>query len=123
MPDPIDWGLVLESPVFWGALMALLGVLAGHAATRGNHREENELAGLRASVEALKGDYERLHKEVKELRDEVEGQRKRNRLLSEKYSASLVYAAHLQVLAAAHVAVPDPPVLIIEDFTHTSEGA
>ena len=20
MPDPVDWGLVLESPIFWGAV-------------------------------------------------------------------------------------------------------
>ena len=28
MPDPVDWGLVLESPIFWGAVMTLIGVLA-----------------------------------------------------------------------------------------------
>ncbi|MSS84475.1 hypothetical protein FYJ24_06800 [Actinomycetaceae bacterium WB03_NA08] len=118
MSDPIDWGAVLESPVFWGAVMALLGVLAGHWQARSSSHEENELAGLKASVEVLRAEYSRLNDEVKELRLQMEGERKRYRKLSEKYSAAIAY---IQILWVRLGEYPPAPDLIAEDMTPLPE--
>ena len=128
MADPVDWGIVLESPLFWGAVMTLVGALAGHWMTRRHKREENELAGLRASVEVLRAEYARLNSEVKELREEMDGTRKKYRVIKEKYSAAIVYIVSLHTLwrglavrldrdGVPHGQIPDVPELISEDMT------
>ena len=125
---PVEWDLLLESPLFWGAVMTLVGVLAGHWMARGSKREENELAGLRASVEVLRAEYARLNDEVKELRAEMEGTRKKYRVVKEKYSAAIVYIVSLHTLwrgltvrldrdGVPHAEIPDVPDLISEDIT------
>ena len=126
--DPVEWDLLLESPLFWGAVMTLVGVLAGHWMARGSKREENELAGLRASVEVLRAEYARLNDEVKELRAEMDGTRKKYRVIKEKYSAAIVYIVSLHTLwrgltvrldrdGVPHAEIPDVPELISEDIT------
>ena len=40
MVDPIDWGIVVESPVFWGAVMGLIGILAGNYGARKTKKED-----------------------------------------------------------------------------------
>ena len=40
MVDPIDWGIVIESPVFWGAVMGLIGILAGQYGARKIKKED-----------------------------------------------------------------------------------
>ena len=89
MQDPVDWGLVLESPVFWGALMALLGVLVGHLTSARSKKNEQEFEALQANVGFLQAEYERLSKEVRTLRDEMEKTRKSKRVIAEKYSVAL----------------------------------
>lgn len=96
MPDPVDWGLVLESPIFWGAVLTLLGVLTGHWWAARAKRGDTELAGLKASVEVLQAEYKRVSTEVKELRGEIRDLRSENdnterarRMIQEKYSVSL----------------------------------
>ena len=42
MVDPIDWGIVVESPVFWGAVMGLIGILAGHYGARQSKKEDKD---------------------------------------------------------------------------------
>lgn len=108
--------------------MTLVGVLAGHLVTRGSKREENELAGLRASVEVLRAEYERLNSEVKDLRAEMDGTRKKYRVVKEKYSAAIIYIVSLHTLwrgltvrldrdGVPHAEIPDVPGLISEDMT------
>lgn len=89
MADPVDWGLVLESPVFWGALMALLGVLVGHFTSARSKKNEQAFEALQANVSFLQAEYERLATEVVELREEMEKTRKSKRVISEKYSVAL----------------------------------
>ena len=89
MLDPIDWGIVVESPVFWGAVMGLIGILAGHYAARQNKKEDKEFAALQANVSFLQAEYKRLSEEIKNLRSDMEKARRSKRILNEKYSAAL----------------------------------
>lgn len=89
MQDPVDWGLVLESPVFWGAFMALLGVLVGHLTSARSKENEQAFEALRANVGFLQAEYERLSNEVVDLRAEMEKTRKSKRVITEKYSVAL----------------------------------
>ncbi len=138
MPDPVDWGLVLESPIFWGAVMTLIGVLAGQWSANRSKKGDLELERLKAeqddkyealnlTVQTLKGEYTRLIEEVKELRLELEVERKGSRMMKEKYSAALAYIVSLWTAAAGlfsrldaadvtHGEIPKPPDLIAVDI-------
>ena len=48
MVDPIDWGVVVESPVFWGAFMGLIGILAGNYGSLKSKKEDKEFEGREA---------------------------------------------------------------------------
>lgn len=107
--------------------MTLVGALAGHWLTSRGKKDENELAGLRASVEVLRAEYERLNGEVKDLRAEMDGTRKKYRIVKEKYSAAIIYIVSLHTLwrglavrldqdDVPHGEIPDIPDLIAEDM-------
>ncbi|WRS29595.1 hypothetical protein U6G28_08715 [Actinomycetaceae bacterium MB13-C1-2] len=138
MPDPVDWGLVLESPVFWGAVMTLVGVLVGKWEERRSKKDDLDLdrvkaeqddryEALKLTVETLKGEYARLIEEVKILRLELDEERKGSRMMKEKYSASLAYIVSLWTAAVGlfsrldatgvdHGEIPKPPDLIAVDI-------
>ena len=46
MVDPIDWGIVVESPVFWGAVMGLIGILAGNYGSLKSKKEDMRKIGI-----------------------------------------------------------------------------
>ena len=59
MVDPIDWGIVVESPVFWGAVMGLIGILTGNYGARKSKKEDKEFSALQANVSFLQAEYKR----------------------------------------------------------------
>ena len=127
MPDPIDWGIVVESPVFWGAVMGLIGILAGHYGARQNKKEDKEFAALQANVSFLQAEYKRLNEEVKTLRSDMEKARRSKRVLNEKYSAALQvilsgkiwFETLLPLIEKANIVVegyPSIPEMLTEDM-------
>ena len=127
MVDPIDWGIVVESPVFWGAVMGLIGILAGHYGARKNKKEDIEFAALQANVSFLQAEYKRLNEEVKTLRSDMEKARRSKRVLNEKYSAALQvilsgkiwFEAILPLIEKANIVVegyPTIPEMLTEDM-------
>ena len=127
MPDPIDWGIVVESPVFWGAVMGLIGVLAGHYGARQNKKEDKEFAALQANVSFLQAEYKRLSEEIKNLRSDMEKARRSKRILNEKYSAALQvllsgkiwFETVLPLIEKANIVVegyPTIPEMLTEDM-------
>ena len=127
MPDPIDWGIVVESPVFWGAVMGLIGILAGHYGARQNKKEDKEFAALQANVSFLQAEYKRLSEEIKNLRSDMEKARRSKRVLNEKYSAALQvllsgkiwFETVLPLIEKANIVVegyPTIPEMLTEDM-------
>ena len=127
MVDPIDWGIVVESPVFWGAVMGLIGILAGHYGARKAKKEDKELAALQTNVSFLQAEYKRLNEEVKTLRSDMEKARRSKRLLNEKYSAALQvilsgkiwFETVLPLIEKANIVVegyPTIPEMLTEDM-------
>ena len=127
MPDPIDWGIVVESPVFWGAVMGLIGILAGNYGSLKSKKEDKEFAALQANVSFLQAEYKRLNEEVKTLRSDMEKARRSKRVLNEKYSAALQvilsgkiwFEAILPLIEKANIVVdgyPAIPEMLTEDM-------
>lgn len=127
MVDPIDWGIVVESPVFWGAVMGLIGILAGHYGARKSKKEDKELVALQTNVSFLQAEYKRLNEEVKTLRSDMEKARRSKRLLNEKYSAALQvilsgkiwFETVLPLIEKANIVVegyPTIPEMLTEDM-------
>ena len=127
MPDPIDWGIVVESPVFWGAVMGLIGILTGNYGARKTKKEDKEFAALQANVSFLQAEYKRLSEEIKNLRSDMEKARRSKRLLNEKYSAALQvilsgkiwFEAVLPLIEKANIVVegyPTIPEMLTEDM-------
>ena len=127
MVDPIDWGIVIESPVFWGAVMGLIGILAGQYGARKIKKEDKEFAALQANVSFLQAEYKRLNEEVKTLRSDMEKARRSKRVLNEKYSAALQvilsgkiwFEAILPLIEKANIVVdgyPAIPEMLTEDM-------
>lgn len=127
MVDPIDWGIVVESPVFWGAVMGLIGILAGNYGARISKKEDKEFAALQANVSFLQAEYKRLNEEVKTLRSDMEKARRSKRLLNEKYSAALQvilsgkiwFETVLPLIEKANIVVegyPTIPEILTEDM-------
>ena len=127
MVDPIDWGVVVESPVFWGAVMGLIGILAGHYGARKSKKEDKELAALQTNVSFLQAEYKRLNEEIKTLRSDMEKTRRSKRVLNEKYSAALQvilsgkiwFEAVLPLIEKANIVVegyPTIPKMLTEDM-------
>ena len=127
MPDPIDWGIVVESPVFWGAVMGLIGILAGNYGSLKSKKEDKEFAALQANVSFLQAEYKRLNEEVKTLRSDMEKARRSKRVLNEKYSAALQvilsgkiwFEAVLPLIEKANIVVdgyPAIPEMLTEDM-------
>ena len=128
MPDPIDWGIVVESPVFWGAVMGLIGILAGHYGARKSKKEDKEFSALQANVSFLQAEYKRLSEEIKNLRSDMEKARRSKRLLNEKYSAALQvilsgkiwFETVLPLIEKANIVVegyPTIPEMLTEDMS------
>lgn len=78
-------------------------------------------------MEILRAEVERLSGDVKELRSEIEENRKKYRILTEKYSTAITYIGTLLALAAGlfslldpagvdHGEVPSVPNLIAENM-------
>ncbi len=127
MADPIDWGIVVEAPVFWGAVMGLIGILAGHYGARKSKKEDKELAALQTNVSFLQAEYKRLSEEIKNLRSDMDKARRSKRLLNEKYSAALQvilsgkiwFEAILPLIEKANIVVegyPTIPEMLTEDM-------
>lgn len=127
MVDPIDWGIVVESPVFWGAVMGLIGILAGHYGARQSKKEDKELAALQTNVSFLQAEYKRLSEEIKNLRSDMDKARRSKRLLNEKYSAALQvilsgkiwFESVLPLIEKANIVVegyPTIPEMLTEDM-------
>ena len=127
MPDPIDWGIVVESPVFWGAVMGLIGILAGNYGSLKSKKEDKEFAALQTNVSFLQSEYKRLNEEVKTLRSDMEKARRSKRVLNEKYSAALQvilsgkiwFEAVLPLIEKANIVVdgyPAIPEMLTEDM-------
>ena len=127
MVDPIDWGLVVESPVFWGAVMGLIGILAGNYGARQSKKEDKEFAALQANVSFLQAEYKRLNEEIKTLRSDMEKTRRSKRVLNEKYSAALQvilsgkiwFETVRPLIEKANIVVegyPTIPVILTEDM-------
>lgn len=133
---PPDWGLVLESPLFWGAVMTLIGVVITQWWIARGKRGDQALTGLTASVSVLQAELERVTKKVDKLegkvsalQDERADLEKRHRLLQEKYHAAAIVwgsfdAGYRMVKVRADAEgfdlpdFPDLPDLIREDFEH-----
>lgn len=145
MHDPIDWGMVIESPLIWGSALTFLAAIITQWVVYRKHqddlraeidakeaeleakKEESGLAAIQATVEILRAEVERLSGDVKELRIEMEENRKKYRILTEKYSTAIAYIGTLLALAAGlfsrldaagvdHGEVPSVPHLIAEDM-------
>ena len=127
MVDPIDWGIVVESPVFWGAVMGLIGILAGNYGSLKSKKEDKEFAALQANVSFLQAEYKRLSEEIKSLRSDMDKARRSKRLLNEKYSAALQvilsgkiwFEAVLPLIEKANIVVegyPTIPEMLTEDM-------
>ena len=127
MVDPIDWGIVVESPVFWGAVMGLIGILAGNYGSLKSKKEDKEFAALQANVSFLQAEYKRLSEEIKNLRSDMEKARRSKRVLNEKYSAALQvilsgkiwFETVLPLIEKANIVVegyPTIPEMLTEDM-------
>ena len=127
MVDPIDWGIVVESPVFWGAVMGLIGILAGNYGSLKSKKEDKEFAALQANVSFLQAEYKRLSEEIKSLRSDMDKARRSKRLLNEKYSAALQvilsgkiwFETVLPLIEKANIVVegyPTIPEMLTEDM-------
>lgn len=123
--DGIDWGQVLESPVFWGALMTLIGVLVGHRWNAQTKREDRDLAAIQTTVQILRAEVDRLSEEVTALRAEMDSTRKRHRVLGEKYSAATTWIVRVRIIWQAVKArlgadlvdeLPDVPEIVAVDL-------
>ena len=124
MPDPIDWGMVIESPQIWGASIGLIGIIIVQYVLNRRNRKELEIAAatlaveretkkdeadlaairvtvgiLRAEVERQSGDVTKLRAEVETLRADIEGTRKKYRILTEKFSSAIAYIVSLTTAA------------------------
>ena len=107
MMNTIEWDILFESPVFWGAVMGLLGVLAGHYTSRKNRKSDYDLEqlkekiaeknaekslefeSLKRNVSFLQTEFDRLNAQVTHLQTEMDRTEKAKRLLNEKYSVAL----------------------------------
>lgn len=121
----IELDQVVESPIVWAAIFTLIGVLVGHVTGAWGKKRDHALAGLQASVEVLRAEYDRLSSEVRTLREEMEKTRKSKRLLQEKYSAAVIHIHALTVTLVLHGVPPDdipaPPALISVDMQPPSD--
>lgn len=146
MPDPIDWGNVIESPQIWGSVLVFLGVfitqwvvnrknkaeLESKRAELAAKKDETGLATIQATVDILSAEVNRLSGELEKLREKVDSTEKRYRLLTEKYSAAIAYIVSLWTAAQGlftrldaenipHGDIPQPPEIIAVDMTPLQE--
>lgn len=121
----------VNDPVVIGAIIGFIGIALGQVLAWRSKSREQDLASINAAVQTLRAEYDRLKGEVVELRQrldnrealivalrsEAEDERKRRRVLGEKYSVCIVWITGVQT--KAHFEgweVPDVPDLIVEDM-------
>lgn len=123
---------LLTDPIFWGALMALFGVIVGQIVSGWSKKKDFDLSAIQATVEVLRAEVQRLNSEVGELRSKWDRTEKRYRQLTEKFSASMAWIAAARVWegswfatldeadAAQHPRLPPLPELIASDLPTSS---
>lgn len=106
---------VLADSVVIGAFIGLFGVIFTQAGMaygkrktyflelekleheKDKNKNESYMSSLVAAVDVLKSDYDRLVREVSDLRVDVRNKDKETRLLLERYSMSLSFINHLLI--------------------------
>lgn len=127
---------LLSDPIFWGAILGLIGVLFGQVVIWKSKGRDSALTEIQAAVTVLRAEYKRLTGEVEKLRSMVEHSeaqtkhsKKQHRLMTEKFSVALSHAASLRIAGLSlfirldkagipHADLPPVPELIRADMHH-----
>ena len=120
---------LLLHPGFWGAAMALIGVLSGALLSGWNNKKRYDLDKMGVNIAFLQAEHERVVGKLKVLEETVDRFERNERLMMEKYSVALADDATVRIavasakarLAAQNVWTADlPPVpkLIEPDMLH-----
>ena len=119
-------------PLFWGAIMGVLGVVLGAVLTRLSKKEENGVASLQAAVEVLRAEYKRLNDEVQQLRRDITTAHATQAQAEFKYGVVTAYTAgiiisarvhfeRLDELGVVHGQLPVPPAIVWDDLGWTGK--
>ena len=119
-------------PLFWGAVMGVLGGVLGTVLTRLSKKEENGVASLQAAVEVLRAEYKRLNDEVQQLRRDITEAHATQAHAEFKYGVVTAYTAgviisarvhfeRLDELGVVHGQFPVPPAIVWDDLGWTEE--
>lgn len=93
---------IVSNPVVIVAFLGLLGIIAAQIVAIWGKKKDTDIIAMQTNIAFLRAEYERLIKEVESMREELKDARLTERLLKEKYSAALAYAASLRIGAIAH---------------------
>ena len=98
---------IVSNPVVIVAFLGLLGIIVAQIVAIWGKKKDTDIIAMQTNIAFLRAEYERLIKEVESMREELKDARLTERLLKEKYSAALAYAASLRIGAIAHFAFLD----------------
>ena len=118
---------LIGDPLFWGAVMGVLGGVLGTILTRLSKKEENGVASLQAAVEVLRAEYKRLNDEVQQLRKDITEAHTTQAQAEFKYGVVTAYTAgviisarvhfeRLDALGVEHGQLPVPPEIVWDDL-------
>ena len=98
---------IVSNPVVIVAFLGLLGIIVAQIVAIWGKKKDTDIVAMQTNISFLRSEYDRLIKEVENMREELKGARLTERLLQQKYSAALSYAASLRIWARAHFAFLD----------------
>ena len=98
---------IVSNPVVIVAFLGLLGIIVAQIVAIWGKKKDTDIIAMQTNIAFLRAEYERLIKEVESMREELKSSRLTERLMKEKYSAALAYAASLRIGAMAHFAFLD----------------
>ena len=98
---------IVSNPVVIVAFLGLLGIIVAQVVAIWGKKKDTDIVSMQTNISFLRAEYDRLIKEVESMREELKGARLTERLLQQKYSAALSYAASLRIWAVAHFAFLD----------------
>ena len=123
---------LVGDPLFWGAVMGVLGGVLGTVLTRLSKKEENGVVSLQAAVEVLRAEYKRLNDEVQQLRKDITEAHATKAQAEFKYGVVTAYTAgiiisarvhfeRLDELGVEHGQFPVPPAILWDDLGWTEK--